>query len=119
MSNKKVTKRDRFIQLMGLNEVAANKELVDFIKHEIELINRKNKSTTMTKTQVENVSIKENILAVLNSPMTVTEIIKALNENGYGDFSSQKVSSLMRQLVLEEKVARITDKKRTLFSKII
>jgi hypothetical protein len=78
----------------------------------------KSKSGKMTKTQVENMALKENILTVLEKPMTVTEIVKALALNEIGDYTPQKISALMRQLVLDEVVERITDKKRTLFSKV-
>lgn len=116
---KKITKRERYAQLLAISEVASNKELVDFIKHEVELIDRKNTSRTMTKTQAENEVIKGNIYNILvENPQrvfTITEVIKALSESGAGDFTSQKISALMRQLVLAEKVKRIADKKRTVF----
>jgi hypothetical protein len=118
MTNKRMTKRDYFNTLLAINEVAGNDELVKFIKHEMELLDRKNKSGKMTKTQVENMSLKEHILTVLEKPMTVTEIVKALALNEIGDYTPQKISALMRQLVLDEVVERITDKKRTLFSKV-
>ena len=39
---KKLTKRDRYAQLLALNEVKANPDLVAFIEHEVELLARKN-----------------------------------------------------------------------------
>ena len=118
MTNKRMTKRDYFNNLLAIDTVAANAELVNFIKHEMELLDRKNKSGKMTKTQVENMALKENILTVLEKPMTITEIVKALAVNEIGDYTPQKISALMRQLVLDGIMERITDKKRTLFSKV-
>lgn len=47
MAEKKITKRERFEQIKAL--IADNKELVEFIDHEIELLARKaSKSATAT-----------------------------------------------------------------------
>ena len=62
---KKITKRERYAQLLAISAVAANKELVDFINHEVELIDRKNTSRSMTKTQAENEVIKDNICNIV------------------------------------------------------
>ena len=46
---KKVTKREYFAQLREV--VADNPELVAFIDHEVELLNKKNSGNSQTKTQ--------------------------------------------------------------------
>ena len=43
-TNKKITKRERFNSLLSLSEVQANADLVAFIEHEIELLDKKNSS---------------------------------------------------------------------------
>ena len=41
-TEKKITKRDRFNELLGIPAVAENEGLVEFIEHEIELLDKKN-----------------------------------------------------------------------------
>ena len=93
----KVTKRDRFAQLRAI--VIDNAELVDFIDHEIELLNKKNSSKGETKAQIENKAIKSNILGVIGTQsMTIGQITKAYNEQYETEFSSNKISALVSQM---------------------
>ena len=50
MANK-ITKRDNYNALLNIPEVASNAELVAFINHEIELLDRKNKAKSGELTQ--------------------------------------------------------------------
>lgn len=93
----KVTKRDRFAQLRAI--VIDNAELVAFIDHEVELLNKKNSSKGETKAQVENRAIKSNILGVMGTQsMTIGQITKAYNEQYGTEFSSNKISALVSQM---------------------
>ena len=86
----KVTKRDRFAQLRAI--VIDNEELVAFIDHEVELLNKKNSSKGETKAQAENRAIKSNILGVMGTQsMTIGQITKAYNEQYGTEFSSNKI----------------------------
>lgn len=108
-----MTKKEMFANIATL--LADNAEVVDFCNHEIEILSRKRGSSKPTKTQIENEGIKAEILNVLagaEAPMTVGEIVKALD----GDYTSQKISALCRQLVLAEAVVKATDKKVSRFS---
>lgn len=71
-----------------------------------------------TATQKANVGIKDNILDVLaeSERMTVTEIVKALPTVDGEPLSNQKVSALVRQLVLDGSVVRTEDKRKAYFS---
>lgn len=113
----KVTKRDRFNQLLAISEVANNEALVEFINHEIELLTRKNSSDKKpTKEQIKNQETAEIVLQVLkdnDKPMTVTEIIKTSVE--LSDYTNQKVTALLRTLISADKVERIEDKRKTYF----
>ena len=51
---KKITKKDRFNQLLAIDGVSANDELVAFIQHEIELLEKKAGKSGSTKQQKEN-----------------------------------------------------------------
>ena len=60
MTIKKITKRDRFNALLALSEVQADADLVAFIEHEIELLDKKNSSEKkLTAQQTANEGIKD------------------------------------------------------------
>ena len=116
----KVTKRERFAQLMAIVEasnVANATELKEFIEHEVELLNKKNSRTGKpTKTQVENEAIKAQIVSILKrvgKPMTVTQL---LSENELAGLSNQKISALLTQLRESGKVMRTVEKKVAYYS---
>ena len=108
MANK-ITKKEMFTMIKA--QVKDNAEMVAFIDHEIELLDKK-----ATKTQEANVGIKSTILAVLEGgkSMTITEMQGASAE--LGKLSNQKVSALVRQLVDAGEVVRTIDKKVSRFS---
>lgn len=118
MTNKKMTKKEMFTMVMEVVEVAetANKaEMMDFLAHEIELLERKKSSSAKTKSQVENEKIMALILeelAKINSPTTVTELMKTESLTG---LSNQKLSALLRLLKEEGKVEKTIDKKKSYF----
>lgn len=119
MSNK-ITKRESFKMIIEVLENNDRADLVEVMNHEIELLDKKKASGKMTKTQTENVGIKEIILQALataNEPMTITDLLKnnvELYDATAG--SNQKVSALMTQLKKENKVVRTTNGKKALFS---
>ena len=55
MENKKMTKKEMFGEI--LKRVSDNTEMVEFLNHEIELLERKASKSTHTKTQKENEGI--------------------------------------------------------------
>ena len=111
----KLTKRERFMQIKAL--VSDNAELVAFIDHEIELLNKKNsRSGKPTKTQVENETIKNTILdtlQIIGKPVTVTQLLANDKLNG---LSNQRVSALLTQLRKSDKVVRTVEKKVAFYS---
>lgn len=116
----KVTKRERFSQLMEIvkaSNVENSAELVAFIEHEVELLTKKNsRSGKPTKTQVENETIKAQIISVLErvgKPMTVTQL---LAESEFAGLSNQKVSALLTQLRKSGEVVRTIEKKVAFYS---
>ena len=117
MSNKKITKRDRFTALLNIAEVKADQGMVDFINHELELLDRKNSADKKpTAQQVANDGIKSAIAEGMtpNRLYTVTEIQKEIAE--CADLSNQRVSALLRQMVLDGVVVRTEDKRKAYFS---
>ena len=113
---KKMTKRDYFNALKAIGEVSANAELVKFIDHELELLDRKNSSDRkLSGNALANVGLKEEIMEILakepNRLFTATEIQKAMS----GEYSNQRVSALLRQLKDEGKVTKVEDKRKSFF----
>ena len=95
--------------------VVDNEEVVDKLEALREQIAKKKGSSKPTKTQVENEKIKEailNVLADADEPITVKEILKLLED----EYSSQKISALLRQLINAEKVEKVIEKKVSRFA---
>lgn len=125
-TSKRMTKRMKFEALLAIPEVAENATFAEFIKHELELLDKKNAADRKpTKKQVENVGIKADIIEIVQSEpdrlFTVSEVMKALDAP---DLTNQKVSALMRQLyditgedVENERFAllRIVEKRKAYF----
>lgn len=94
-----------------------SKDVINFVNHEIELLDRKHSKTSQTKTQKENELIKESIVKVLTEidrPVTITEL---QNESAEMEvYSNQKLSALLKQLVQSGIVTKTIDKKKSYFS---
>jgi len=94
--------------------VVDNAEMVDFINHEIELVQKRNsrKLSKPTKKQTENLAIKEAIKDMLANAdgMTATEVATAVN------VSPAKATALLTQLVKAEEIKRTVEKKVARFS---
>jgi hypothetical protein len=118
-NTKKMTKRDYFNALLGIAEVKANPELVKFIDHELELLAKKNASGEgkMTASQIANEGIKNGIVEELeNAPerlFTITEMIKEFE--CCKPFVNQKISNLANQLVKENRIAKVEEKRKSFF----
>ena len=112
-----MTKREMFVAIANVAEVAANEEMVAFINHEIELLdNRKTSKKGLTKTQKENEGVKAviaEVLAETGEKMTVTELIGDGRLNGY---TNQKISALLRQMVEAGKVVKTIEGKKAHFA---
>ena len=112
-----MTKKEMFAEIRKV--VADNAEMVAFIDHEIELLNRKSGSPRKpTKTQVENDGFKADILAALaeaDAPVTIKELCEVCGS--IADLSNQRVSALVRQMV-GVTIDRTEDKRKAYFSKI-
>ncbi len=116
---KKMTKRmvfERVIQVIETTDVEDKDLLIEKLHNEIELLNKKNNSSTPTKVQIENQSIKENIIKELKAfgrPATATELMATETLKGY---SNQKLTALLTQLNDSGAISRVVDKKKAYFS---
>lgn len=94
-------------------------EMAEFAKHELELLDRKNTADKKpTATQVANEGIKADIKAFLDAhkgeKFTVSALMKSVP--AIAEASNQKVSSLVRQMVLDGQADRIEDKRKAYFT---
>ena len=112
MVNKK-TKRDLFLEVREV--VAGNEELVAFIDHELDLLNKK-ASTKSTKVNNEQIALMEKIVNALNEigrSVTISELQKENAE--MAEYSNQKLSAMLKKLVDNKQVTKIVDKKKSYF----
>lgn len=117
----KMTKRDYFNAILAVLEATEDTDvsaLTAFVNHEIELLENKRSSTKPTKTQTENLAVKETIVSVLKEigkPVTISEMQKFSAD--LAEYSCQKLSALLKQLVeVDKTVTKVTEKKKTYFS---
>ena len=121
MATTKMTKRDYFNAILAVLATVEDTDvsgLTAFVNHEIELLENKRSTTKPTKTQTENLAVKETIVSVLKEmgkPATISEMQKYSAE--LSEFSCQKLSALLKQLVeIDKTVTKVTEKKKTYFS---
>ena len=111
MTNKK-TKREYFAELREI--VVERKDLVEFIDHEIELLDRKNSSKSKAEIVAEkaNAELREKILEVIaQKAMKASEIANILN------LTSQKITAQLTKMLKAEQVIRTADSKDILYIK--
>lgn len=119
MANTKMTYATALDMVLAIDEVKANDELAEKLTALKESVSKKStsKSNKPNAKQKANEEIKEKIMEILFAEptrlFTISEICKAYTDE---ELSNQKVSSLVRQLVAENKVKRTEDKRKAYFS---
>lgn len=110
-----MTKREMFNLIATVN--ADNAEIVEFCEHELSLLDaRKSSKKGMTATQKANVELKEVIADALVSvgvPTTISDL-QATDER-LREYSNQKLSALLRQMVSEGKAVKSISGKKAYF----
>ena len=116
MAEKKITKREIISRMLADKVILANADYVAYLKHELELLNkkaeRKNKSEEELAEMQRLLNLVTDTLAIIGKG-TVTEIQKANAE--LSELSNQKVTSLLGTLKKEEVVIRATENRKTVF----
>ena len=112
MANKK-TKREFFGEIREI--VKENTELVEFIDHELELLDKKTsaKSTKVNTEQVELMGKIVNALNKIGRSVTISELQKENAE--MAEYSNQKLSAMLKKLVDNKQVKKMIDKKKSYF----
>lgn len=114
-----MTKKEKFAVLKDIVSAATSeipwldenleKEMKDFIDHEIEILSKKrssvnSKAKAETKARAEKVY---NALAEMTEPVTVTNLIKLTSDEEVAEYSVSRVTALLAALgdrVVNEKV---------------
>ena len=118
-SNRKPTKRDHFNALLAIPAVAADAELVEFINHEVELLDKKNAAERKpTPKQVENAGFKQNILDWMepNVQYLSADIAKGVPALVDAGVSGNRVTAMLTQLVNSGAIVRTEDKRKSYYS---
>lgn len=120
---KKMTKKEMFamvINVVSETEVENKEEMLKFLNHEVELLEKKSGKSGETKTQKENKILMEQLVEALGEmekPVTISEF-QSKSTHEVATLSNQKLSSLLKKLVEEEnpKVVKTVEKKKSYFS---
>ena len=109
-----MAKRENYAAIRSILVANGNTDLVAFVDHEVELLDKKNKAPKKaTRTQVENEGLKDRILDLLKGspePLTATAIGEVLG------ISVNKASALLTQLKEDNSVTRTVIKRKAYFS---
>ena len=111
-----MTKKEMFAEIRNI--VADNEEMVAFIDHEIELLERKSNSPKKpTKTQVENDGFKAEIVAYLtevDTPKTIKELQAEIPS--ISGLTNQRITHMLTDLVKTETLTKEYVKKTPYYS---
>ena len=111
-----MTKKEMFAEIRNI--VADNEEMVAFIDHEIELLERKSNSPKKpTKTQIENDGFKAEIVAYLtevDAPKTIKELQAEIPS--IGSLTNQRITHMLTDLIKAGTLAKEYVKKTPYYS---
>ena len=118
-TTEKLTKKQKFTMLMGIDAVKENDVLREFVEHELELLEKKNasKSTKVTAKQEQNSAIGEQVVDFMsaNTLYTMSELLKkvpGLPE----DMSLPRLTRIVTDMVNDGRIVRTVDKRKAYFS---
>ena len=116
--NKKLTNVIALEMVLAMEEVQANQELVAKLELMKTQFEKKNKSSVradgtkiLTAEQKKNEIIKGQLIEVLTKCEEPQQIKDLMKMEEFSEYSNQKLSALLEQLVSAEMVERIEDKK--------
>ena len=115
-----MTKKEMFLAIAAVPAVAENAEMVEFLNHQVELLENHKSSgkTSLTAKQKENLSVKDvifTVLAAAGGHLTVSDLI-ATDELGM--YTNQKISALLRQMILDGRVEKTIEGKKAYFTAV-
>jgi hypothetical protein len=121
MEKNKMTKRDYFKILREAYPMdrANYQEVIAFIDHELELLDRKTEKSKNSPAKEANLVLMEAILNSMNPHQvyTVSEMIQ--NFPCCEGLSTSKVSSMLSHLLTDKRVTRIVEKRKPYYEKVV
>lgn len=120
------TRKEMFTAVSDfLAEHDADVALIDFVNHQIELLDNKKESKKQSKEQEENATYSNAIYEQMafERKYSAAELMKELpavgdwNANHETELSVQKLASLLKPLVDGGKVIKTTEKRRVFYTK--
>ncbi len=96
-----MTKRENFNALIDIATANGKDELVTFLKHEIELLDKKSASSGNSKAKAESDARAEKLFAALSEmeePVTFAELKTLTSDEEVKDWTPQRLSALVRKL---------------------
>lgn len=120
------TRKEMFTRVSDfLAEHEADTALIDFVNHQIELLDNKKESKKQSKEQEENAVYSDAIYEQMafERKYSAAELMKELpavsdwNANHETELSVQKLASLLKPLVDGGKVIKTTEKRRVFYTK--
>lgn len=122
---KKLTKRDVINQMLGEGVIQENEIYKNYLEHELELLDRKNSSKGLSKTQIENEKVASVLVEELGKiarPVTISDLMEESTvvkeyrlENGTA-LTNQKISAIFKKLVDNGSIVKTSEKKKSYFS---
>ena len=123
MATKKITKKDRYNTLLSIPAVAEDADMVAFIEHEIELLDKKNSAErkpsekqvakTAHDAELRFAIVNEMEMNTLYSASDLVSTLPTLSAEP--DLSVAKVHYLMRDLLTDGSVVKVTEKRHTFY----
>jgi hypothetical protein len=103
MTEKKITKKDRYTEMTAIFEGMGREDLAKFCTHELELLAKKNagKSKVSEKEQALRDAIADAVVVILENataPLQCKDIVKAM-PNGVECNSPQKLTPILKNMV--------------------
>lgn len=120
------TRKEMFTRISDfLAEHEADTALIDFVNHQIELLDNKKESKKQSKEQEENAAYSDAIYEQMafERKYSAAELMKELpavndwNANHETELSVKKLASLLKPLVDGGKVIKTTEKRRVFYTK--
>lgn len=125
MTEKKITKRERFTEIVGILSELGKEELVKVMEHEIELLDKKKASSTSktSKNAEADKILADSLLVEMEKSVgyTITEMLNKLDcckayETKTGDIlSNQRLSRIVTNLQKDGFITRTEKKGRAYF----
>ena len=115
---KKLTHIDILNAMLAIEDIQSNPIFKEYVENEITKLLRRKAEKSPTKTQEANAELKTAILSEMEAGIlyTISDMIK--NLPSCENLSNQKVSAVIRQMMLDDKtIVKTVEKRTSYFSK--